>query len=134
METLFEMNIEDREKWFRGVVVLRNKSMLMDKKALEDFMDYWTQEKTWNKRGFKKNPVMLWEVRREESAFDIGKRMAYWKRANPASNGSTINDPSDLDAIKDPIKLMAAKQQLRQQGWRYKEVKVNTGTIRKWTR
>lgn len=49
-----------------------------------------------------------------------------------ASNGSTITHPDQLKDIKDPTKLPEAWRQLRKQGWREKEVRVNTGTTKKW--
>jgi len=76
---LFEAEtIEERERHFREVVMTKNHQILMDEKTLEDFMDIWTQETT-----YKKEKIMLWEKRLKTSAFDIGKRMAYWKRNNP---------------------------------------------------
>lgn len=61
----------------------------------------------------------------------INSQINHIVRTLKSSNGSYAH-PSELETIKDPIKLMAAKQQLRQQGWRYKEVKINTGTTMKW--
>lgn len=57
-----------------------------------------------------------------------------WVIGALSSNGSTITGPSDLKTIKDPVKLMEAQKELYKQGWRFKEVKVNTGTTRKWIR
>lgn len=126
---IFAGTIGDRELHFRQAVLWKNHEILMEEKTLEDFMDYWTQETT-----YKREQAMLWEKRLDTSAFDIGKRMAYWKRRNPASNGSICTDPSDLATYKDPIKLMAAKQQLRKQGWIWMKVEVNTGTVMKWVK
>lgn len=57
-----------------------------------------------------------------------------WVIDEVSPNGSVITDPSDLKTIKDPIKLMEAQQELYKQGWRFKEVKITTGTTRKWVR
>ncbi len=73
----FEETIEAREQAFRELVMTKNHEILMAEKSLQDFLDYWTQETT-----HKRKQVMLWEKRLETAAFDIGKRMSYWKRAN----------------------------------------------------
>lgn len=57
-----------------------------------------------------------------------------WAMNAIKQNGSNITHPSDLTTIKDPDKLMAAKRELRKQGWKYKEVKISNGTTMKWTR
>ena len=77
----FDETIETRELHFKQAVLWKNHEILMDEKTLEDFMDYWTQGTK-----YKRQKVMLWEKRLETSAFDIGKRMAYWKRANPVKS------------------------------------------------
>jgi len=76
---LLEMEtIEDRERWFRELVMEYDLTLKMGEKITEDFLDYWTQEKT-----YKKEQLMLFEIREKTAAFDIRKRMAYWKRNNP---------------------------------------------------
>ncbi len=126
---LFEAEtLEERERHFREAVMTKNHEIKMDESVLENFMDIWTQETT-----YKKEKIMLWEKRLKTSAFDIGKRMAYWKRNNPPKDErAIITHPSDLYGIKDPDKLMAAKRALREQGWKYEQVKVSNGTTMKW--
>lgn len=82
---LLEMEtIENRERWFRGVVLDHNITMQMSEKNIEDFLDYWSQEKT-----YKHEQLMLFEITEKKSAFDIRKRMAYWKRNNPEKERAT---------------------------------------------
>lgn len=51
-----------------------------------------------------------------------------------SSNGSIVDHPDQLKDIKEPTKIVAAQKQLRALGWKFKEVKVNTGTVRKWVK
>jgi len=71
----FSETIEAREQDFREMVMTKNHQILMAEETVLNFLDYWTQETT-----YKRQQIMLWEKR---EAFDIGKRMAYWKRVNP---------------------------------------------------
>ena len=70
--------IEDRERWFRELVMEYDLTMKMGELRLLNFLDTWTQEKT-----YKHEQLMLFEITEKKSAFDIRKRMAYWKRNSP---------------------------------------------------
>ena len=63
----FELTIEARERDFREVVMTKNHEILMEENTLLNFLDHWTQETT-----YKKQQVMLWEKREDESAFAVG--------------------------------------------------------------
>ena len=107
--------IETRELHFKQAVLWKNHEILMDEKTLEDFMDYWTQGTK-----YKRQKVMLWEKRKETSAFDIGKRMAYWKRANPVKAGEGFLDYWSVGYDKklgDTQKQMAYRKHLRGLGF-----------------
>jgi len=116
---LFEMEtIEERELHFREAVMAKNHEILMDEKALEDFLDIWTQETE-----HKKKPMMLFEKRKLTSAFDIGKRMAYWKRNNPPKDekGMFPNYWSrryDI-SLGDPQKQMDYRKHLKGLGFKF---------------
>lgn len=87
---LLEMEtIEDRERWFMELVMDYDLTLEMGEKTVADFMDYWTQEKTYKKGTRREEQLLLFEIRERDGAFDIRKRMALWKRKNP-ENPETI--------------------------------------------
>ena len=111
--------IEERERHFREAVMTKNHEILMDEKTLEDFLDYWTQETT-----HKKEAVMLWEKRLKTSAFAIGNRMAYWKRANPVKVPVGEKFPDYWNSLYDKKlgdiqKQQAYRKHLRGLGYRF---------------
>ena len=83
MNLLETETIEDRERWFRELVMEYDLTLKMGENRLLNFLDFWTKEKTYKKGTVRERQMMLFEIREEESAFDIRKRMAYWKRNNP---------------------------------------------------
>lgn len=83
MKLLEVETIEDRERWFRELVMDYDLTLKMGEKTTANFLDHWTQEKTYKKGTKKEVQMLLFEIREEESAFDIRKRMSWWKRNNP---------------------------------------------------
>jgi len=126
---LLEMEtIEDRERWFRELVMEYDLILKMGELRLLNFLDHWTQEKTYKKGTKKEIKLLLFEIREEESAFDIRKRMAWWKRNNPEKLEGKAH-PDQLKLLKDPAEIQKKREELRAAGYVYKETTTDGGLV-----